>query len=298
MKIGILGWDHGEVDIDLPVMVTTGRALGHQVHLFVLDEIECVAAERGLALLLGGEPAESFDVVISRAQLREDHWRSDVERLCLLSNVPGLPVLDRADVFIPAESKLSMMHQLGAAGLPVPPSCTCRTVEQVQAAFERWGTIVLKGAWGYGGHDVSRVVDFPAERTDVEDRLATYGELLVQPFYPSPGYDIRITVIGDKAALNLRRIPKGDEWRANVGLGGSAEELQPTDEMVNLALRGARAMGVTMAGVDLMPTDQGLVMFEVNNVPGGLYLFGPDRQEQVMRDIYTHAENAAKQSRS
>src|SRR3981189_226094 len=68
MKIGILGWDHGEVDPDSPVLEQVGRDLGHDVTLFTLDEIGFAGrASGGLDLLYGGEPAASFDAVISPA---------------------------------------------------------------------------------------------------------------------------------------------------------------------------------------------------------------------------------------
>ncbi|MFB9237971.1 RimK family alpha-L-glutamate ligase [Plantactinospora siamensis] len=298
MKIGILGWDHGEVDVDIPTMVELGRELGHEVTLFVLDEIECVAAERGLTLTLGGEPAGSFDVLISRAQLRTESWRADVERLSLASNIPGVPILDPVAEFISAESKLGMMHQLGHAGLPVPPTCGCRTYEQVRSAYDRWGSIVLKGAWGFGGHDVERVLELPREDELVHGMLARYGELVCQPYVPSLGGDVRITIVGDEDVFNVHRVPQGDEWRANVGLGAKAEPYEPTPELVELARRAARAMGITIAGVDLMPTADGFLIIEVNNVPGGLYLLGPEAQRRAMTAMYDLAVRTADRQRA
>ena len=73
-------------------------------------------------------------------------------------------------------------------------------------------------------------------------------------------------MVGDRAFAIRRR---SDDWRTNVSLGGSAEPLEPSPRMLDLATRAAQATGTVIAGVDLLPTADGqLLVLEVNAVPG------------------------------
>ncbi|WP_328383846.1 RimK family alpha-L-glutamate ligase [Streptomyces sp. NBC_00400] len=298
MKIGVLAWDHGEEDPDSVSLETFGRELGHETVLFTLDEVDCIPARHGSDVTLLGQPARSFDVVLSRAQLRPESFQRDLEMLTLVSGVPELPVLDPADVWVGAESKYIMMQKLGDAGVPVPPSRSCRTPEQVADAWREWGPVVHKPSGGWGGTDVERIVDdLPSALPTVEKMLARYGSLVVQPYYPSPEGDLRITVVGDAPSLSFRRIPQGDQWRANVNQGAQTEIVEPPAELVPIAVKAAQAMGLTVAGVDFLPTPDGYRVLEVNNCPGGFFLLEPEERMKPIAQIYDWAEKVVAETR-
>lgn len=295
MKIGLLGWDHGEVDVDAPVLEKVGRDLGYDVSLFTLDDVGCrPSASGGIEVMFGDEPAPSFDVVLSRAQLRDEHWQTDVDLLDLASHVPGVPILDPVEVWIAAESKFGMMQRLGDAGLPVPPTRLCRTPGDVEAAWQDWGPFVVKPAHGFGGNDVVRVLsDLPSELPGIQTLLGKYGMLVAQPYYDAPEGDMRITVVGSEPAFNLRRIPQNGGWRSNYAQGARIEAVDPPADLVDIAVRASHLMGVSVAGVDLLLTTDGFRLMEVNTVPGGLYLLGEDAQRHVMEVMYQFAADAA-----
>ena len=97
MKIGVLGWDHGDEDPDSPGLAEAGRRLGHDTSLCtLLDEVTFAAAASGLRVLLGGQPADSFDAVICRANLYGDWhtrpftgWEERLERLQSVTRSSG-----------------------------------------------------------------------------------------------------------------------------------------------------------------------------------------------------------------
>ncbi|HET9167949.1 MAG TPA: hypothetical protein VFN97_00895 [Actinospica sp.] len=291
MRIGILGWDAEETEsVGLTVV---GRERGHETTLFTLDDI-AVRWEGGVpeVTVLGEPVAGRFDVVMSRAELRPDSFQSDHERFALLSTVPGLPLMDPAEVYLSVECKLIAMRRLGQVGLPIVPTRSCRGLDEIRAAIEDWERVVLKPCFGYGGNDVERVSDLddPADLAIAERLLAAYPVLQCQPYLEHPGGDIRVTVVGDRLPLTFRRIPAGgDRWRANIMQGAKPERVETTPELAEMALTATRAMGITVSGLDVLDTPHGYFINEVNNTPGW-YMFPDHVQREVVAVVYDLVE--------
>jgi ribosomal protein S6--L-glutamate ligase len=263
MKLGILGWD--EQEHESIHLAEVARQLGHEATLFTLDDVTCTDWGGRLEVLVNDRPTADLDVILSRAQLRLEHWQRDLERLTLLSNVEGVPVLDPATAFVAAESKLIGMQELGRAGIPVPPTMACTSLQHVRAASERWGRIVVKPSFGFGGEDVERLNgDYHRARPLLE----RYGTILAQPFLPHPEGDIRVTVVGDDVAFSFRRIPAAGGWKANVAMGAHSVPYVPPPALQELAVRAARTMNITVAGLDVIRYGGLYVVLEINNVPG------------------------------
>ena len=95
------------------------------------------------------------------------------------------------------------------------------------------------------------------------------ANILVQEFIKeADGKDIRALVIGDKVVGSMeRKAPEGD-FRANLHLGGEGKEVVLTDEEKNIAIKAAMTLGLGIAGVDLIRSNRGLLLIEVNSSPG------------------------------
>ena len=206
MKIGVLGWDRGDEDPDSPGLAEAGRRLGHDTSLFLLDEVTYAAAASGLRVLLGGEPADSFDAVLCRANLYGDWrhrpftgWEERLERLQSVSAVLGPRMFDPAEIWFAGYSKFLTAQKLAAAGLPAPPTRSATSMADVAAAVAEWGPTVVKPSFGLRAMDVERVTDpaDPAAVQLVERLLGSYGALLCTPYYPTEFGEFRITVAGE-----------------------------------------------------------------------------------------------------
>jgi ribosomal protein S6--L-glutamate ligase len=299
VKIGVLGWDYGDEDPDSTGLAQAGRGLGHDTSLFTLDEVSYAAAASGLRVLLGGEPAESFDAVICRANLYGDWhtrpftgWEERLERLESVSAVLGDRMFDPADVWFAGYSKFLTAQKLAAAGLPAPPTRSAGSMADVAAAVAHWGPTVVKPSFGLRAMDVERVTDpaDPAAVAMVERLLGSYGTLLCTPYYPTEYGEFRLTVAGEAMPIDMLKLPGYGSWRVKTLEGASFERLDAPAELADLALRAARAMGMTLAGLDILPTPDGYVILEVNPVAGFLNIFGDGPRQETYAGVYDWVE--------
>jgi ribosomal protein S6--L-glutamate ligase len=291
VKIGVLGWDHGEEDIDAVRYTEFGRERGHETVLFTLEDIRYEAsAEGGFRVFAGDLPAEGFDAVISRARLHAPDWRDREERLAALSHVVGAGMFDPVEVALACKSKLLSTQRLAAGGVRVPPTRSVRSLTEVAAAAGEWGEIVLKPSHGYSGEDVERIADPVTGRDLAEDLLARHGTLLCMPFWPTRYGEYRVVVAGQTSCICTLKLPPTDTWRCNTHTGATYERVEGPPELVELACRAARLMNLTLAGIDALPTGDGYVILDVNSVPGGLHLHGREAQTETVTAIFGQVE--------
>jgi ribosomal protein S6--L-glutamate ligase len=95
------------------------------------------------------------------------------------------------------------------------------------------------------------------------------ANILVQEYIKEAGgSDIRAIVVGGKVVASMRRTAKDGEFRSNLHRGGTAEKIKLTPEERSTAVRSAKAMGLNVAGVDMLRSNHGPVVMEVNSSPG------------------------------
>ena len=167
-----------------------------------------------------------------------------------------------------AVDKYLTTAKLHAAGLRTPRTFVCQTVDDALAGFEMLGgDVVLKPLFGAEGRGITRLHDEALLQRAASLLVGLGAVLYLQEFIPHAGFDLRVLLIGQRA-WGMRRRNQLD-WRTNVSRGAVAEPLELTAELVELARRAAAAVGAPVAGVDLLPGDDGnLYAIEVNAVPG------------------------------
>lgn len=223
----------------------------------------------GLVTGAGSSIADDFDAVLVRtmppASLEQVVFRMDaLARL----EAAGVTVVNPAKAIEAAVDKYLTTARLAAAGLPVPPTIVCQTVEEGLAGFHALGgDVVLKPLFGGEGRGIVRLDD-EALAQRAFSLLAPLGAVLyLQQFIAHPGYDLRVLLIGRRHWV-IRRHNRLD-WRTNLSRGAVAQPVEATAEILDLAHRAAAAVGAPVAGVDLLPDAAGkLYALEVNAVPG------------------------------
>jgi len=166
-------------------------------------------------------------------------------------------------------NKLLASIRLSRAKVPTPRTFVAFTQDSALKALEELGyPAVLKPVVGSWGRLVALIKDMDSAKSIIEAR--EYMHPIQQVYYiqekiKRPERDIRCYVIGEQAVAAIyRHAPPGD-WRTNTARGGVAENLPITSDLEDLSIKAAQAVGGGAFGVDLMETESGLVVHEVNH---------------------------------
>ncbi len=293
MKLGVLGWDTG--DRLSRQLERVACRLGCDVHYFTLDDVTCVGGPRDLDVYAAGRRASELQVIVSRAQLKSP---ADLEKLALLDDLPSVRLLNRAHAAAATKSKLVALHKLSLAGLPVPPTTTCRSVAEIEGLIARHGRIVLKPSVGWGGCDVERFGDeFGCDRERMRGLLQRHATIIGQPYLSHPEGDMRMFVLGGSFARTycIRRVPPKGVWKTNVtpdGKGALVLDFTPSPVLEKLALAAARTLDLDIAAVDFVESG-GHWIIECNSVPGWARPDDPSLEERTAAEILEFAAREA-----
>jgi [lysine-biosynthesis-protein LysW]--L-2-aminoadipate ligase len=153
--------------------------------------------------------------------------------------------------------------------IPTPKTRLAFTEDSAIRAIEHLGyPAVIKPVVGSWGRLSALLKDEDFARAILEDReymFPLYQVYYLQEYVKRPPRDIRSFVIGDETVAAIYRISGSTDWRTNTARGGRAEKLPISKDLDELSVRAAQAVGGEIVGVDLMETDDGLVVHEVNN---------------------------------
>lgn len=233
----------------------------------------------GTRVASGGAELTAADALLVRAMppgaLEQVVFRMDA---LAVARDAGVAVVNPPKAIEVAVDKYLAGVRLKAAGLDTPHTFACQTAEEADEAFARLGgRAVLKPVFGGEGRGVTLLED-PAMAARAFALLQRLGAvILLQEFLPPDAVrgacDYRLLVVGDRV-LGMRRRHATD-WRTNISRGATAEPLELTPALAELALRSATAVGAPLAGVDILPAAGGrFVVLEVNAAPGWRALRG------------------------
>jgi len=151
--------------------------------------------------------------------------------------------------------------------IPTPKTIICEDPKSALEAFEELGgDCVFKPLFGSKGIGITRLND----KAFAENVLYSLGRLnevfYLQEFIEHNNRDIRILVLGDKIVSGMYRV--GDSWKTNIYAGARAEPLEISDELEKLAIKAAQVTKTEIAGVDIIESEKGYLVLEVNSIPG------------------------------
>ncbi len=151
--------------------------------------------------------------------------------------------------------------------IPTPKTVVCEDPHKALEAFdELGGDCVLKPLYGSKGIGITRLND----KAFAENIIFSLGQInqvfYLQEFVEHHNRDIRILVLGDKVITGMYRV--SDSWKTNIYTGARAEPIELTNEMKNLAIKSAKITKTEIAGVDIIESENGLTVLEVNSIPG------------------------------
>src|SRR5438270_6715917 len=153
----------------------------------------------------------------------------------------------------------------------MPPTVYTRQADHVAGCIERveGPPVVVKLLQGTQGIGVVLAESARAAESVIEAFHGLEQNILIQKFIQeAKGADIRALVVGRRVAAAMKRKASRGEFRSNIHRGGTAKKVRLSPESRRTALAAARALGLTVAGVDLIESDEGPMVMEVNSSPG------------------------------
>jgi ribosomal protein S6--L-glutamate ligase len=174
-----------------------------------------------------------------------------------------------------ARNKYLALQALHEAGVKIPESVLIASRNKNEEPSEYLSPpLVMKLLSGTQGIGVMRVRD-AKEAGPIIDTLSELDQMIcLQKFLPNPGEDIRVFVIDGRIIGAMKRKAAPHEWRSNIHIGGQGVPHKPSKTEAETSIRAAEAVGVEIAGVDLISVDEDPYVIEVNASPGFRGLLG------------------------
>ncbi|WP_299017676.1 RimK family alpha-L-glutamate ligase [uncultured Photobacterium sp.] len=198
-----------------------------------------------------------------------------------------IPTINNYSAFELTEDKFRTAHRLKTYGIPTADHIVCNknNIEQLKEHLRFWqGTAICKPVNGWGGRGIiklesERDLDLLHPYISQQDSPQFYIERVIENDFT----DYRIDVVDNKYVACYGRKAAPGSWKTNVTSGGSVMRREPTAEVVELALKAAKATGLEVAGVDIIYDieHQQYVVLEVNGIPA----FATPDQEQAGLDF-------------
>lgn len=241
---------------------------GHQVDLIDIARCSVQVDALSPSIYLRDNVLPRYDAVIPRigAPITQ-HGLAVVRQFELL----GSYVLNGASAIAAARDKLWSYQYLAKAGIDVPLTLSAFHGRDGRAMVRKAGTgpYVLKRRKSEGGRGVLLAPDGATAKSLLDAFDDLDERLLVQPFLTTPEQaDVRVLVLGKKVIGTVRRTPKAGDFRANFHQGGATKPTKISKIERQMAVRAAKALGLRFAAIDLMRTENGPLVMEVNASPG------------------------------
>lgn len=183
----------------------------------------------------------------------------------------GVATVNPSEAVARTRDKLAAIQRLLRHDLDLPATAYATRVEDVRFAIDLVGgpPVVVKALEGMQGTGVMLASTADSAVSLVETLTGMSQPVLVQAFIAeAAGRDVRVLVVDGEPVAAMRRIAAPGEFRANASLGARLEALPLGEAPVQVALRATEALGLGVAGVDLLETSEGPVLLEVNASPG------------------------------
>lgn len=249
-------------------LVEAGQAAGHEVE--VVDTLRCymsMAANRP-EIHYRGERLEGFDAVIPRIGASITFYGTAVLRQFEMMGV--FPVNESVAI-TRSRDKLRSLQLLARKGVGLPITGFANAPDDIPDLISMVGgaPLVIKLLEGTQGIGVVLAETRQAAESVIEAFMGLSADIMVQEYIrEAGGADIRCFIVDGKVVAAMKRQAKEGEFRSNLHRGGSASLVRITPQERATAVRAAQVMGLNVAGVDILRSERGPLVMEVNSSPG------------------------------
>lgn len=268
MKIAILS--NGKDNYSTKRLVEEAKKRNHIVKVISYKNCYISLDKKQPDVFYNGEKIEGYDAILPRIANNMTRYGCAIVRQF---EMQGVWTSSSSIAIVRARDKLRSAQILTKAGVDTPKTFVSRNTADIDHLLEQIGLpVIIKLASGTHGNGVVLAETKKAAKSALQ-AFYLYNEdgtniLLQEYIKESAGTDIRAFVVGSKVVASMQRKSLTDDFRSNLHKGGQGTVIKLTDQEKKMAIKAARAMGLHIAGVDLMRSARGPLVLEVNASPG------------------------------
>lgn len=249
-------------------LVEAAKKRGHEVE--VIDHAKCdiVIEKKKPCIYYKGHVVEDTDAIIPRIGASVTFYGTAVVRQFEMMRVF---TTTESQALVRSRDKLRSLQVLSRAGLGLPKTVFTNYSRNTEDVIKHVGgaPLIIKLLEGTQGLGVVLAETKNAAESVLEAFNGLQARVIVQEFIKEAGgADIRAFIVDGQVVGAMKRQGKEGEFRSNLHRGGSASVIELTDEEENAAIKAARVMGLSVAGVDMLQSSRGPLILEVNSSPG------------------------------
>ena len=269
MKIAILS--NGNGNYSTKRLVEEAKARGHEVTVIKYRDCYASIEQDNPTVSYRGEDLGKYDAIIPRIASYMTRYGSAIVRQLELQ---GVYTPSSSLAISRSRDKLRSMQLLAKAGVGIPKTVFSRNSFDIDNLIEKVGgtPVIIKLARGTHGNGVVLAETKKAAKSVLQAFYLSNEDgtnIMLQEFVEeSAGTDIRAFVVGGRVVASMKRQSLDDDFRSNLHKGGEGTVAKLTEQETKMAIKAAKAMGLNIAGVDMMRSDRGPLILEVNASPG------------------------------
>jgi ribosomal protein S6--L-glutamate ligase len=258
MKIAILS--NGPANYSTKRLKEEAILRGHEVSVIKYRDCYASIEQNNPTVSYEGNDLERFDAIIPRIA---SHMTSYGTAIVRQLEMQGLYTLSSSIAISRSRDKLRSSQLLAKAGVGIPKTVVSRNSADIDDLIEKLGgtPVIIKLARGTHGNGVVLAETKKAAKSVLQALYLSNEDgtnILLQEFIEeSAGTDIRAFVVGSRVVASMQRQSLDDDFRSNLHKGGTGTPIKLTDEELKIAVKAAKAMGLNVAGVDLMRSKRG-----------------------------------------
>ncbi len=249
-------------------LAETARARGHDIDVVDTLQVYMNIETHRSQIKYKGQPLEKYDVVLPRIGASITMYGLAVLRQL---EMMGVWSLNDSVAIGRSRDKLRTMQLLAQNGIDLPVTAFAHSTKYTDDMINMVGgaPAIIKLLEGTQGLGVVLGETFASARSVIEAFRELNANILVQEYIKeAKATDVRCLVVGGQVVASMKRTGPVGDFRSNLHRGGTAVHEEITEQEYSIAVRSAMIMGLNVCGVDLLRTNRGPVVMEVNSSPG------------------------------
>lgn len=269
MKVAILS--NGPGNYSTRRLKEEFRARGHDVDIIKYKDCFASIESSNPQVRYHGEILTGYDAIIPRIASSMTRYGTAIARQF---EMQGVFTTASSIAVVRSRDKLRSLQLLARAGVGIPKTVFTRDGRDVDDLIEEIGElpVIIKLARGTHGNGVVLAETKKAAKSVMQAFYVMDDDgtnILLQEFIKeSDGEDLRVFIVGGKVVASMKRKGLDGDFRSNLHQGGQGSTVKLTDEEKRVAQKAAKSMGLSIAGVDLLRSNHGPLVLEVNSSPG------------------------------